>query len=123
MSEAKEEKRLEDVKMAAQVILEKAKKESVNPESIYRSLNVSPSKRKILNLTKDQLLQYNALIFHKGCTTLSSTQRKMVKARVSYLLNKGSITLEEVYTETNKLNALIHGELKKELYNDDTTKQ
>ena len=103
-------------------------KEAVNNGSfdigeMAKSLKIAPSLKKILNMTKDQLLQYNALIFHKGCKSLSSAERKMVQDRVAYGLNKEAITTEEVAKEINMLNALIHGELKKVLDDNSSTKE
>ena len=90
---------------------------NLDPGQIARSLRIAPSKRKILQLPKDLLLKHNALIFHKG-STLSSTQRKMIMERVAYGINKGTITTQEVADEINKLNALIQGELVKQVKND-----
>jgi len=106
------DKNIEDVKKAAA-------EGSIDIKEVAKSLKISPSKKKILNMTKDQLLKYNALIFHKGCKTLSSSERSMVQERIAYGLNRSTITTEEVAKEINSLNALIRGELKKVL-NDDS---
>ena len=82
---------------------------------LAKKLKIAPSKRRVLQMTKDELLQYNALIFHKACQSLSSSERRMVQDRISYGINKGSITTKEVADDINNLNALIHGELKKVL--------
>tara|TARA_B100000768_G_scaffold160990_1_gene160839 strand:- start:159 stop:500 length:342 start_codon:yes stop_codon:yes gene_type:complete len=89
-----------------------------NIGEIAKSLKIPPSKKRVLNMTKDDILQYNALIFHKGCKSLSSAERKMVQDRVAYGLKNGTIKTEEVAKEINMLNALIQGELKKKIYDD-----
>jgi len=85
---------------------------------VAKTIRISPSKKAILGLPYDILLKHNALIFHKG-SSLSSTQRRMVQDRVAYGLNKNIITTEEVAKEINKLNALIQGELIKNLKKDE----
>jgi len=81
---------------------------------MQKALRIAPSKKEILRMPKEYLLQHNALIFHKA-SSLSSAQRRMVQERVAYGLNKNTITTEEVALAINKLNALIRGELKKEV--------
>lgn len=88
-----------------------------------KSLKIPPSKKRVLNMTKDEILQYNALIFHKGCKSLSSAERRMVQDRVAYGLNSGTIKTEEVAKEINMLNALIQGELKKTLNDGSSTNE
>ena len=96
--------------------LENIKKaiESRNLDNIARGMKMAPHKRKIYQMPKDILLKHNALVFHKG-SSLSSSQRKLVQARVAYGLNNGTIKIEEVASEINKLNALVQGELVKAL--------
>ena len=95
-------------------IKEAFEKKTLDPGAVARSLRIAPSKRQILQLPKDLLLKHNALTFHKG-SNLSSTQRRMIRDRVAYGLNKGTIKPEEVAIEVNKLNALIQGELIKSM--------
>ena len=91
-------------------------KQGVDTYQIPRHLRIAPSKRAILQMPKDILLQHNALIFHKG-SSLSSSQRKIVQERITYGLSRGVIKPEEVAEHINKLNALIQGELVKTLNN------
>jgi hypothetical protein len=90
--------------------------EKLDLNQLSKNIKMAPSKRAIYDLTKDLLLKHNALIFHKG-SSLPSSQRKMVMSRVAYGINRGTIKTEEVSYEINKLNALIQGELIKNLKN------
>lgn len=90
---------------------------------LAKKLKIAPSKRRVLRMTKDELLQYNALIFHKACQSLSSSERRMVQDRITYGVSKGLITPQEVADDINNLNALIHGELKKVLNNDSSSNE
>lgn len=100
----------DDVLITKESIKEEFEKRNLNPGEIAKSLRIAPSKRQILQLPKDLLLKHNALIFHKG-SSLSSSQRKMVQARVAYGVSNDTIKTQEVADEINKLNALIRGEL------------
>jgi len=87
-------------------------KNKSNLKNIAKSLKISPSKRRILQLPKELLLKHNALVFH-DVSPLSFAQRKMVVERIEYALQKGTIKVEEVASENNKINFLIQNELKK----------
>lgn len=95
----------------------------VDVETIAKNIKMSPSKKRILGMSKDKLLQYNSLIFHKGCQSLSSAERRMVQERIAYGINKGSITTQEVADEINALNAFMHGELTKAINDNSSTKE
>lgn len=98
-------------------------KGNIDVERLSSMIKMSPSKKKVLSLSKDALLQYNALIFHKGCQSLSSAERKMVQERIAYGITKGSIAPEEVAYEINSLNSLIKGELINRIDDNSSTKE
>lgn len=85
------------------------------------TIRIAPSKMAILQLSKESLLKFNALIFHKACS-LSSSQRKMIQERVAYGINKGTIKPSEVQDEINALTALVKQELENNL-NDNSSNQ
>lgn len=89
-------------------------KSGVSLSEYANRIRIAPSKRVILQMPKDILLKHNALVFHKG-SSLSSKQRRLVQERVAYGINSGTIKPEEVASEINKLNALIQGELIKQI--------
>ena len=67
--------------------------QKTDEQMMQKALRIAPSKREILRMPKEYLLQHNALIFHKA-SSLSSAQRRMVQERVAYGLNKNTITTE-----------------------------
>ena len=58
-------------------------------------IKLSPSKARIFRMVKEVLIASYALIQYNA-SSLSSTQRKLVQARVKYLLDNGKITQEEL---------------------------
>ena len=84
--------------------------QEANREAI-RSVIRSSSKQRIYSFTSKQLIQYNALIFHKGCKSLSSNERKMVQDRVKYGIEKGFINPSHVADEINKITNFLRDSL------------
>ena len=94
----------------------------LNLREAARALKIPPSKKAILQMPYHILIKHNALIFHKG-SSLSSAQRRMVKERVAYCVNKGLIKIEDVAKEVNLLSAAIRAELnQREKLNDSSNK-
>lgn len=58
-------------------------------------IKLSPSRARIFNMVKEVLIASYALIQYNA-SSLSSAQRKLVSARIQYLIDNGKITEEEV---------------------------
>jgi len=126
MEKQKESNSVENNKAIKDTIAETTKRIKKEVESgtvdlaaVAKRLKIAPSKQAILQMPYDILIKHNALIFHKG-SSLSSAQRKMVKERVAYGIKRGLIKPSQMSDEINKLNALIRGELVKNLRDDDS---
>jgi len=59
---------------------------------------ISPSKRRIFDMEPELILGHGALIDHKK-SKLSSTQRRRVLAKRTWLLEKGKITQTDIDNE------------------------
>ena len=79
-------------------------------EAAQRVMRISPSKRRVLEMTDDLLLSNYALIAHKA-SSLSSAQRKLVAARIAYGVKLKRITVDQVAKAVNDLTKMIEEEL------------
>lgn len=70
------------------------------------TLTIAPSKRRILEMDNKTLVANYALIVHKA-SSLSSTQRKMVKELVEYRIHKGTIKGEDVANEVAMISQAV----------------
>ena len=77
-------------------------------------LRISPSRMRILNMDNELLLKNYALIMHRA-SSLSAMQRQLVKDRVSYLLKKDAIKMEQVTKAVNDLSDMIQEQILKEM--------
>lgn len=75
-------------------------------EDTYRRLGISPSKRYVLLMPNDVLIQQYSFIRYKICT-LSRFQRDMIEQRVSFKIQQKEFTLQEVQDEMDKLKIII----------------
>jgi len=71
-------------------------------------------------MDKDTLIANYALIVHKA-SSLSSTQRQMVKELVALHVGKGRIKSEELAEEVKKLSEMIMAGIKEALDNENST--
>lgn len=83
-------------------------------EMIRKMVRLSPSKRRIMDMSDEMLMQNYALIAHKA-SSLSSSQRKYLESRLGYAVKNLRIKMEQITDEVNKLTALVEEELNKEI--------
>jgi hypothetical protein len=75
-------------------------------------MRIPPSRRRVLEMTDKLLLSNYALIAHRA-SSLSSSQRKMVEARIAYGVRDGRIKMEDVTEQVNDLTKYIEQQLTK----------
>lgn len=101
--------------------MEEVKEVELNQDvaaAAQRVMRISPSKRRVLEMTDDLLLSNYALIAHKA-SSLSSAQRNLVAARVAYGVRGGRITVDQVANAVNNLTKMIEEELGESIINAD----
>ena len=84
-------------------------------------IKMSPQKKRIYSLPKEVLLKHYALIMHKA-SSLSSSERMMVKGRVQYGINRRTIKTEEVVDAVNELTNWVESQIKG-IIDDSSTEQ
>ena len=70
--------------------------------SRHNEIRLGPTTKRIMHLSEVHLLRHYALIVNKA-STLSSAQRKTVKYRIQYGLEKGNINKEKIEGALNDL--------------------
>tara|TARA_R110002050_G_scaffold48457_1_gene112753 strand:+ start:660 stop:950 length:291 start_codon:yes stop_codon:yes gene_type:complete len=84
---------------------------------LLEGVKIAPSIRAIYSLDKTALLEANSLILFKA-SSLSSRDRKMVQQRVAYGLDKGTIQMQEVVDDVNRLSDWAAEEIKNKIDDD-----
>tara|TARA_R110000822_G_scaffold227017_2_gene359711 strand:+ start:8228 stop:8551 length:324 start_codon:yes stop_codon:yes gene_type:complete len=82
-------------------------------ETSRQVMNISPSRRRILEMNDDMLLKNYALIVHRA-SSLSSAQRKMIEARIAYAIKKGRLDMNAVAAQVNDLTKYIEEKINAE---------
>jgi len=94
----------------AEDLIEGVKDQAAVDAAARRMMRIPPSKRRVLEMTDELLLKNYALIAHRA-SSLSSSQRKMVEARIAYGVREGRIKMEDVTTQVNELTKYIEEKL------------
>jgi hypothetical protein len=82
-------------------------------EVLKRKTNVfTPTQNRILSMDRELLIRHYALVRLK-VSSMSAEERRILLNRIHYGVEKGTISVEELQKEVDKVQDMIEDELKK----------